>query len=50
MEESPRCVICGENATHALGTGDNLDLCNNLVCYQAAVELIKEKLEEAKGE
>jgi hypothetical protein len=41
MEDNiERRGICGEVATHCIGVGTVLPICDNLVCYQASVDLV----------
>ena len=48
-DEILRCNICGEFATHTLGVTGVLELCDNVVCYQATVYKVNEAL-KVQGE
>lgn len=50
MTENDRCVICGVPATHHLGNSESLPLCDNIVCYHAALEMVNTALQLAAEE
>ena len=50
MEDTVRCGICGEPATHFFGRHETLPVCDNIVCQQATLDEVNRLLEEAAAE